>query len=527
MARLYGKVFDEENILIAIKEILKNEGSRTAGPDGISRKNIINENGEIVNVKGIIKEVKMRLRRCKKVNSKTVEIPKSNGKTRTLTIINLYDRIAQQAVYQIIGPIVEAKFSKHSYGFRMGLSTKIPISKIVAGMSNAKHVYTIEIDFSKCFDNIPLEEAIGMAKELGVSNSKLLKTIKHLMYCSKDYNGIGLGQGTILGPMLANCFLHKMDKWIEDNIDTGNRNAKDVGGFKRNKNNFAEWLKSRGRKCHATYYRYADDSILLCTTRSEQLDIYHKLREFIDKELKIPVNEEKTRLGYNCFDFLGYHIKKKRDEASGKWCINITPSDIKGLRKEIKSLSFRSGQACVDSLKKIVGILNYYDICNNMAWVIKHINDRMYRHTLRHGSNIKCVWNKEDGERRYTYIYKGRLYNVSPWEIRRKTKQSCKNYVIHSAWLTLKEQVNDVETKWYRPYYLERITLWTKQKGKDYCTGTLMNPKRMHIHHLDGNQRNNKWKNLILVTPETHRMIHSNEETNNKRILKCRKALKS
>lgn len=519
MAELYRKVFENDNIKTAIIRILKQNSSKIAGPDGINSFSLKYINNQLLNEDKIIKEIKMRLRRCKKINSKII-----SEQNRTLSIINLYDRIAQQAVYQIIYPIIESKFSKHDYSFKQKQSIKIPVSKIVAGMANAKHVYTIELNFDKYFKNIPLTYAIGVIKKLGVSNSKLLKTIKYLMYYSQDYNGIGLSQDTILGSLLINCCLNQVDAWIENNIDTNHRLSKDVLGFKRNCDNFAQWLISKGRKCHGTYYRYIGSGIILCATRSEQLYIYEQLKNFLNEWI-IVIDD--IKLGYNCFNFLGFHIKKKRDESSKKWCINITPSDIAGLRKEIKSLMFRSGQECVNSLKKIVNIMNHYDICNNMAWVIKHINDRMYRHTLRHGSNIKCIWNKENKERRYTYIYQKRLYNISPWEIRRRTKQSCKDYLLNSTWLSLKEQINDVNIEWYRPYFLERTALWIKQQGKDYCTNQFMNPQNMHIHHLDGNNNNNKWKNLILVTPETHRMIHSNYITNNAKILKCRKVLKS
>ena len=105
-----------------------------------------------------------------------MQIPKGDGEYRELTIINLFDQIAQQAVYQVIAPILEKEMSKHSYGFRKGIGTKIPVSKMADVLLHAKNICTVELDFKKCFDNIPLEKAIGAMKEMGIKNFRLLRS---------------------------------------------------------------------------------------------------------------------------------------------------------------------------------------------------------------------------------------------------------------------------------------------------------------------------------------------------------------
>ena len=196
MRNLYSECLRTENIIKAITEINSKLGSRTPGPDGITFKSRIP-------LDKIISEVKLRLRRYKRVNSKNIEIPKGNGEMRKLTIINLFDRYAQQAIFRVISPFVESKMSRHSYGFRKGVSAKIPVSSIANIIMKSKESYTVEIDFTKCFDNIPLDRALDKLRELGVKDSRLIKTIKHLMFISREYSGVGLGQGTILGPLLS------------------------------------------------------------------------------------------------------------------------------------------------------------------------------------------------------------------------------------------------------------------------------------------------------------------------------------
>ena len=135
MQKLYSQCLETINIEKAIRVVFSHEGAKTAGA----------------------KEVKLRLRRYKSVQSRKVQISKGNGEYREITIINLFDRIAQQAVYQIISPIIEGKMSKHSYGFRKGIGAKVPVSRLADILLHKKETYTIELDFKKCFDNIPLE----------------------------------------------------------------------------------------------------------------------------------------------------------------------------------------------------------------------------------------------------------------------------------------------------------------------------------------------------------------------------------
>lgn len=53
---------------------------------------------------------------------KRVEIPKPTGGMRPLGIPAVVDRLIQQAIAQVIGPIFDPGFSQYSYGFRPGRS---------------------------------------------------------------------------------------------------------------------------------------------------------------------------------------------------------------------------------------------------------------------------------------------------------------------------------------------------------------------------------------------------------------------
>lgn len=510
MAKLYSECFTDANIKKAIKEIMSHVGSKTPGPDGITRNTNIPE-------QKVIKEVKQRLRRCARVKSRTVDIPKGNGKTRTLTIINLYDRIAQQAVYQMIEPILDRNMSKDSYGFRKGISTKIPVSKICSKVSNSKEVYTVEVDFTKCFDNIPLDKAIDMLRELGVRDGRLLSTIKHLMVISEDYNGIGLGQGTILGPILANCYLHKLDTWVAEHIEKPSPNF--VRDIKKHPYDYRKWRESRDKGPTGKYYRYADDSIILTGSRTEQLWIAEMLQQFIESELDIQINQDKTRLGYNAFNFLGFRIIKQKNQ--NKQYICIVPSDPKGIKEKIRGMKWRSSNDIRKSLKTLIGLLNYYDICNNLDEMLSAIGRKLVIVAHRKQSAL----HKKAGEVKFTYKLSEQTYEVDIYGMRKATKTSYKEYLIDSSWLTKREELRDLDDDHFQAHNVYKWALWTLQRGKDIVTGKELFLDYLHIHHVNGNHSDNRIENLILISKKTHRLIHNTEPTTDKKILRYRRAL--
>lgn len=484
---------------------MRNEGSKTPGPDGISKKSKITE-------ERIIKEVKLRLRKYKKVNSRTIDIPKSNGKTRTLTICNLFDRIAQQAVYQIIQPILEKKFDSNSYGFRKGISAKIPVSKLACVIEMQKKTYTVEIDFTKCFDNIPLDRTLDMVRELGIKDGKLISTIKHLMYISKEYKGIGLGQGTILGPILANCYLHKLDTFIRESFETEKLDNKSNRNHDRHKDSWIEWNIARGKKIGCKYYRYADDTIITCKFPEEQEYIYNRIREFVDQELDIEINEAKTKLGRDKVNFLGFLLIKSNKSI---W---IKIGDMKKYSEEIKRFNFNSVNECREFMKWYLGVIRYFDIANNVAEFLNKIVLRLLRRSIKHGSGLKqveghCIWN---------YDYQKHKFNIDVYRIRKETRTSFADYCKNGAWISRRENLKDRSST--EEYNMFEWELFTKQRGKDPITGQWLNTDigSNDIHHINGNHEDNRISNLLLVSKESHREIHFGKS---KRTERYRKAL--
>ena len=215
-------------------------------------------------------------------------IPKpGTSQQRPLGIPTVRDRIVQSALRHVLEPLWEVKFADQSYGFRPGRSCKDALRR-VDELLHAGFSWVVDADIQSYYDSIEhgrmLEE---VAKE--VADGKVLGLVEALLQqpvmenASRWTPDEGIPQGSTIGPLLANVYLHPVDE-------------------------------AMARAGHARV-RYADDQVILCKTEQEAQQALARLREEMTGR-GLTLHPEKTRVvdvsQPGGFDFLGYHFERER-----------------------------------------------------------------------------------------------------------------------------------------------------------------------------------------------------------------------
>ena len=173
-------VLSRENILLAYRNIKNNTGSYTAGTDKLTIADIGKLTPEEVTAK--VKYIVSGTRRGYKPKAvRRKEIPKPNGELRPLGIPCIWDRLIQQCFKQVLEPICEAHFSKHSYGFRPNRSVENAIANTYYRVQLSKLHYVIEFDIKGFFDNVNHRKLIRQMWTLGIRDKHLLAKIKSIL----------------------------------------------------------------------------------------------------------------------------------------------------------------------------------------------------------------------------------------------------------------------------------------------------------------------------------------------------------
>jgi len=204
--------------LLAFRMIKSNKGSETPGTDGRT----INDMKELTENE-LVSEVRAKLRNYhpKKVRREWIE--KENGKWRPLGIPCIMDRIIQQSFKQVLEPIVESQFFKHSYGFRPLRTTHHAMARIQYLINQAQFHFVVDIDIKSFFDNVNHTILNKQLWNIGIQDRKVLACISKMLKSEIDGEGVpdkGSPQGGILSPLLSNVVLNDLDQWVAGQWET-------------------------------------------------------------------------------------------------------------------------------------------------------------------------------------------------------------------------------------------------------------------------------------------------------------------
>jgi len=321
---LYDKVYRADILHHAYRLVRSNKGA--PGIDGVSFEAIEAAEGIEKFLEGLAEEVKNRTYRPMPV--RRVMIPKADGSQRPLGIPTIRDRVVQMAVKLMIEPIFEADFCDSSYGFRPKRSAHDAMGDISSALRKG-HYEVIDADLSKYFDTIPHAKLMVVVAER-IADGGILHLIKQWLEApvvekgkdGKDRtsggksNRRGTPQGGVISPLLANLYLHLLDRiWERHDLE---------------------------RKYGARLVRYADDMVLLC--RRGTAKPLAMLKHVLNR-LDLTLNETKTTIvnaWEESFGFLGFEVRMNRGR-SGKAYPHIQPSKsaVKRINAKVTALTLR------------------------------------------------------------------------------------------------------------------------------------------------------------------------------------------
>ena len=344
---LYDKMFIAYMLREAWESVKSNGGS--AGVDGMTIE-MIEQYGVEKYFNELGEELRKQTYRPQAV--KRVMIPKASGGERPLGIPTVRDRIAQTVCKMILEPIFEADFEDSSYGFRPGRSSKDAMMAIKEHLKKGK-TEVLDADLSKYFDTIP-HDKLQIALKQRIADPRMLKLITKWLkvsvyedgkYKSGKDNHTGTPQGGVISPLLANVYLHLLDK-----IVNSTQSLFSIYGVK--------------------IVRYADDFVLM--GKELPKDVIEKLKTLLHR-MGLMLNESKTRhidARAESFNFLGFTIRYDKDikgRDSRYWNIMPSKKSEQKIRDKVKDYLKTHGhykaKDIADGLNSIIrGWINYFSI---------------------------------------------------------------------------------------------------------------------------------------------------------------------
>ncbi len=357
---LFDKIYRKDFLTLAWKQVKSNKGS--PGIDNETIEDIIKKGEEKV-----LGELQYQLKNKKYFPKKVkrIYIPKPDGKQRPLGIPTVRDRIVQTSAKMVIEPIFEADFLECSYGFRSGRCAHDALDAIRETINDGYPII-LDADIKGFFDNINHEKLLNLIYQR-INDRKVLKYIRKWLTGGVLESGLpietdkGTPQGGVISPLLANIYLHELDKY---------------------------WMQQR--VVNGKLIRYADDFVIMFRTK-EDAEKGLEIVKAILAELDLKLNENKTKIvdtiqGREGFEFLGFHIRQKSSLKRKRYYAQQWPSDksMKTLRTKIKE--FLGDRAILNwSIEKVVnklnpilrGWINYFRFGNSAR---KFLQMEMYVH---------------------------------------------------------------------------------------------------------------------------------------------------
>ena len=552
-----------ENIRLAYRNIKANHGSKTAGTDGRTIKDLENLPDE-----KLVALVQRKLGWYEPQSVLRVEIPKSSDPTkkRPLGIPTILDRLIQQCVLQVLEPICEAKFHDHSFGFRPNRSQEHAIALVYKNIQLSHYYYVVDIDIKGFFDNVNHGKLLKQMWTMGIRDKKLLSIISAML--KAEVAGIGFPekgtpQGGIISPLLSNIVLNELDWWIAsqwENFPTRKKYATGTNyNGTENKGNKYKMLRDYTKLKEVTCVRYADDFKLFAKSYRQAEKLFYAVEGWLKGRLGLAISPEKSKivnLRETYSEFLGLRIKATNHGGSNslKYVVesHIREKSLDKIKSDMKRLIHdiefpghgkRAEHAAVTRFNSyVIGVHNYYSmatfICHDFHELAFSVHKSLNARLKKRLKTAKEVKKRKLGYVIPDYIKERygnseqlkfvRGYALAPIGYVKHRNPMLKRCITNSYTPEGREAVHkmlgrSIDTGimhylmrnpipyWTAAYNDNRISLYCAQYGKCAVTGRKLEIKEIHCHHklpkyLGGTD---EYKNLVIISEDVHRLIHA------------------
>lgn len=546
---LHVMVYDINNVALALRQLSKSKGRMALGPDGTNIKTL-----EPYSIAELAEIVKDRLFQKKMDYVRRTYIPKGkSGKMRPLGICSIWDKLVEKCIQLVVEPYCETKFVPSSFGFRPQVSTHNALAKVKCQCQTMP--YVLSVDLKDYFGTIDPDVAYRELWHIGVKDQVILNYIYR--FVKKGYfedsckieDPHGTPQGSILGPLISNVYLHRFDVWLRDQGDKWH----DPTVKKFHSHGHKRENMERTNLKIGIHVRYADDILVLCKDCDDAVRFKYSITKYLIGRMKLEINEEKTKIydlthekmKYLGYEFYAFKRNRKNPQHNVKYLIANSLPKAKAdeiveqcrvlLRAIRKSPTY---QTVHDWNTYVVGLHNYYkgmnkfcDDFSEIGWRIRKLfyhtmskrvkftTEQSYKNNFMQGAYR--TWGKDgyycfDNYPVFEILWanwdsgliaapKGKVTRENPYAYGEKK---------HKPGVSLEEIGYLVETSTYiknSRLAMFRISKYSSVKGVSYLSGERVPVDEYHCHHIIPRNKGgtNDFNNLCVLSETEHRILHS------------------
>jgi RNA-directed DNA polymerase len=329
---LMERVVEGGNLRRALKRVQQNEGS--PGVDGRT----------VAELPTYLREHWPALReqlltgRYQPSVVKRVEIPKPGGGVRLLGIPTVLDRFIQQAVLQVLQPLIDPTFSESSYGFRPGRRAHDAVGQAQRYVQGGRR-WVVDVDVEQFFDRVNHDVLLGLVAKR-ITDARVRRLIRRYLEAGVMVTGVvveryeGTPQGGPLSPLLANVLLDVVDQELERRGHRFVRYADDCNVYVRSK-------RAAGRVMEGLVALYARLKLRVNPAKSAVAPAW-----------------ERSFLGYRFWVAPGKIVKRR-----------VAPKALRTMTERVRQITSRNGgrsltQVVADLRRYLVGWKAYFRLAD-------------------------------------------------------------------------------------------------------------------------------------------------------------------